>query len=260
LTFRGANTILSDFFVQLVDYSKIIQDKGDNPLIHLDSSEEINPFIGNIRLKDLKPDRIQQFYDFLQKQDTSEHAAHYVHKVLRAALNHAVKLKLLASNPCVGTTPPRPKQVEMKFYDEGQVQILLEAAYMYGDYFYPLYYLAVHTGMRQGELIGLKWEDVDWERRTIQVKRQVQHHKGGSYTFAKPKSKSGNRTIILGQQAIEILRVHLAKQRERRKDAGDKWVDINLIFPSKVGTPVTASNLRRAFRRILDVSGLPKIR
>jgi len=103
-------------------------------------------------------------------------------------------------------------------------------------------------------------EDIDWERKTLQVQRQALRHKGGGYEFTKPKSKSGIRTIILGDKMLEILREHKTDQWERRKRAGENWVELDLIFPSRIGTPVVSSNLRRSFRKLLAESGLPKIR
>lgn len=210
---------------------------------------------------DIQPDRVQRFYHHLQKEGCSNHAVSVTHKTLRVALNHAIKLGFIGRNPCSGAIPPKPKQMEMKFYDDRQVRILLEKALTIGDRFFPLYYLAIHTGMRQAELIGLKWSDVDWKHRAIQVQRQVRHFKGGGYTFTKPKSKSGNRTIILGkQQALKTIREHLEDQKRLIEHAGESWENLNLIFPSNVGTPITANNLRRNFRILLEASGLPKIR
>jgi len=114
--------------------------------------------------------------------------------------------------------------------------------------------------MRQSELIGLKWEDVDWNLSTIQVKWQAKHFKGGGYTFLEPKSKSGTRTIKLGKQALEILRNHKREQESIRNSSDGNWTSLDLVFPSNTGTPITASNIRRAFRRLLTASRLPKIR
>jgi integrase len=182
------------------------------------------------------------------------------HKTLRVAMNQAVKLGLLGRNPCSGTIPPKPERSEMKFYDDHQVRSLLKTAQEIGDKLYPLYFLAIYTGMRQAELIGLKWEDVDWNLSSIQVKRQVRHFKGKSYSFLEPKSKSGVRTIVLTKQALEILRNHKSEQEDVITCADEDWTDLDLVFPSSVGTPLTASNVRRAFRKLLGASGLPHIR
>jgi len=91
---------------------------------------------------------------------------------------------------------------------------LLRTAKETSDRFHPLYYLAIHTGMRQSELIGLKWDDINWKFRTIQVKRQVRHFRGGSYTFTDVKSKSGRRTIILSRNLINIVQSVTARRLE----------------------------------------------
>ncbi|MBU0511331.1 MAG: site-specific integrase [Chloroflexi bacterium] len=260
LTYKGADTTLEEFLTDWIDMVESSRSKGTFSLYRWTVQKRINPYIGHIKLMDLRPDLVQCFYHQLLIEGCSNHAVHVTHKTLRVALNHAIKLGLIGRNPCSGTTPPKPKQTEMKFFDEIQVRVLLDKAQAIRDRFYPLYYLAVHTGMRQAELIGLKWEDVDWERRTIQVKRQVRHFKGGGYTFTMPKSKSGKRTIILGKRAVEVLREHQNDQQRLIEAIGEEWVDLDIIFASNVGTPVTANNLRRAFRRLLKASELPKIR
>ena len=114
--------------------------------------------------------------------------------------------------------------------------------------------------MRQAELIGLKWEDIDWSLSTLQVKRQVRHFKGATYAFLESKSKSGTRTIMLGKKALEILRDYKQEQELFINSVRDHWIDLDLVFPSGTGTPLTASNIRRAFRKLLAASTLPKIR
>lgn len=260
LTFKGADLNLEEYLVEWLRTVSSSRSKGTHTTYCWTVEKRIIPYIGNINLMDLRPDRVQRFYDHLQKEGCSNHAVHVTHKTLRVAMNHAKKLGLLGRNPCSGTTPPRPEQTEMKFYDEHQAQLLLDTAESIGDNFYPLYYLAIHTGMRQAELIGLKWEDVNWELRTVQVKRQVRHFKGEGYTFTELKSRSGKRTIVLGRLALNLLKDHKRHQQILIDSVSEDWVDLDLVFPSNVGTPVTASNIRRAFRNLLKVSGLPKIR
>lgn len=114
--------------------------------------------------------------------------------------------------------------------------------------------------MRQGELLGLKWEDIDLPRRTLQVKRQCLRHKGGGFEFSAPKSRSGSRTIILGKQAVEVLKAQQIRIADMRQKAEDEWEEYDMVFPTRVGTPILHSNLRRGFRHLLKESGLPKIR
>jgi len=260
LTYKGADTCLEKFLADWLETISSSRSQGTNTLYRWTVEKRINPFIGTKKLKDLKPDNIQLFYTLMRRKGHSEHAVHCIHKILRVALNHAVKLGVIGRNPCLGTTPPKPKQSEMQFYDGNQVKTLLSTAKEIEDSLYPLYYLAIHTGMRQGELMGLNWNDVKWEQKTIHIRRQVRHFKGGGYTFTKPKSKSGNRTIILGEQAIAVLQEHQINQQNVIQATGEEWDNLNLVFPSSVGTPLTASNIRRAFRKLLKASGLPIIR
>ena len=148
----------------------------------------------------------------------------------------------------------------MGFYDESQIQTLLLTARSIGDRYTPLYYLAIHTGMRQSELLGLKWDDLDWNRQMLSVHRQLAYRKGGTFEFREPKTKNGKRTILLGTSAIDILRQHQEKNLYQRRRKGDAWQEHGMMFPSTTGTPVNPSNLRRAFRELLKKSGLPKIR
>jgi integrase len=260
LTFQATGTTLKEFLDEWLTTVSSSSSKGTYFSYSWTVQKRIIPYIGNVNLMDLRPDRIQRFYNYLQKEGLSHHAVAVTHKTLRVAMSHAVKLRLIGRNPCSGTTPPKPQQREMNFYDDLQVRSLLKTARDIADKLYPLYYLAIHTGMRQAELIGLKWEDLDWGLSTLQVKRQVRHFKGASYAFLEPKSKSGTRTITLGKQALEILKVHKKEQEVFINSVGENWTDLDLVFPSGAGTPLTASNIRRAFRKLLAVSGLPKIR
>lgn len=260
LTFKATDTKLKEFLSEWLKTVALSNSKSTHVIYGWTVRKHITPFIGEIRLMDLKPDQVQRYYHRLQADGLSNHAVHVSHKILRTALNHAVKLGLVGRNPCSGAVPPKPEHVEMKFYDDQQVKLLLKTALKIEDRFYPLYYLAIHTGMRQGELLGLKWEDIDWKLKSIQVKRQVKHFKGENFTFTEVKSKSGNRTIRLGKQALAVLKDHQREQQLLLNSSGSAWANLNLVFPSSVGTPVTASNIRRAFRKLLEASGLPKIR
>ena len=123
-----------------------------------------------------------------------------------------------------------------------------------------LYHLAIKTGMRKGELLGLKWTDLDWNKGTIRVQRQVQRVTGQGMVFMSPKTNAGRRTIPLGVETLRILREHRTKQHHERATSENRWQENDLIFPSSVGTPQSPSNLLQAFKSILKHAGLPIIR
>jgi integrase len=165
---------------------------------------------------------------------------------------------MLGRNPTDAVTPPRYEHEEMRFYDEAQVNQFLFAAK--GNRNEALYYLAVTTGLRQSELLGLKWSDLDWVKKTLSVQRQLRREfKQGDY-FTTPKTKAGKRTIVLGEKTIEILHEHWDLQNQERRFAGGRWKENDLIFTSSIGTPMDQHNLYHTFREFIHSVGLPEIR
>ena len=222
--------------------------------------QHILPSLGKFQLRDLKPEHIQQLYNQMVKKERGLRTVQLVHSVLHRALVHAVKLGLISRNPDDATTPPKPKLKEMQFLDENQVQQLLITAQVRNDRFYALYYLAIATGMRQGELLGLKWLDLDWEQGFLQVKRQLSRKKGGGFELTAPKTRSGVRRIDLGENTLQVLRKHRQQQFIKMQMVGEKWQDNDLVFPSEIGTVINRANLLKMFKSLLKEAGLPSIR
>jgi integrase len=141
-----------------------------------------------------------------------------------------------------------------------EVRRLLEAAS--GDRLEALYVLAINTGMRRGELLGLKWSDVDLEGGRLSIRRTLTRTDNGKrVTLGEPKTKGSRRTVRLTQRAIEALRSHLERQLGDIEAAGDLYYDRGLVFTTETGTPINPSNLRqRSFAPLLKRAGLPHIR
>jgi integrase len=119
----------------------------------------------------------------------------------------------------------------------------------------------VTTGLRQGELLGLKWSDVDWEVPCLKVQRQLQRITGQGLSFAEPKTKAGRRVVALGPSAVEKMKEHWQRRSmEADKSGQARWQDNDLIFPSSIGTPMGPRNLLRYFKITLEKAGLPVIR
>jgi integrase len=207
------------------------------------------PRLGSIKLKDLRPEHIQGLYNEKLKGGMSSRSVIYIHQVLHKALKQAVKWGLIISNPTDAVNRPKFRRKEMQVLDDKQARTLLLAAK--GTRYEALFWLAISTGMRQGELLGLKWSDIDWEARRVQVQRQVQPAKGGGYIFIQPKSAAGRRAIMLGESVIKVLRSQLQILEAERTEAGDLWQENDLVFPSSLGTPWHQRNVLKYYKRFL---------
>lgn len=218
----------------------------------------IIPAIGNKKLFDLNLLLINRFYSSLIKRKVGTRTIRYIHSVLHVALEQAVKNGFLIRNPAHGATLPRKEHKEMRVLNEDQVnQFLISVK---ESRLKTLYQLALSTGMRQGELLGLKWSDLDWNHSTLQIKRQLQYIIGKYLVFSDLKTHFSLRAIKLGSNILNELRAHRRRQETEIIRLGKKWDDNDLIFPSSLGTPINPRNLVRDFKKFLKRAGLPNIR
>jgi integrase len=224
--------------------------------VHI-SHRHIIPTLSSLKLNALTPAHIQALYRAKLDAGLSNRTVRYIHQTLHRALKQAVRWGLMTSNPTEATDPPRRVRKEIKPLKREQVACLFEAAR--GDRLEALYVVAVLTGLRAGELLGLRWEEIDLERRVLRVQQQLVRTKRG-LSFGRPKNDRG-RAVKLAATAVEALRRHRKRQLEERVKAGSLWKDTGLVFTTTVGTPLDASNLtRRYLYPLLERTGLPRVR
>ncbi len=169
-------------------------------------NNHIKPVLGGLKLKKLNSAHVQSFYRDRLHAVLSASTVHKMHDILRRGLAQAVKWHLLPRNVADVVKPPRPVPTEMVALSADDTRRLLEAA---GEYrLEALYILAIHTGMRQGEMLALRWQDVDMENAVVSVRRTLTRN-GGKVAFGEPKTKKSRRSIRLTPQAGEALRSHL---------------------------------------------------
>jgi len=221
----------------------------------------IAPALGRIRLRDLNARHIQNFYNDKVSEGIGLRTVQKTHTVIHAALNSARKFGLIPYNPDDATNPPKPKTKAMKFLTKDQTRRLLLVAKESEDRCYALYFLAIVTGMRQGELLALKWENVDLEKGILSIKLNLKRLPGGGgLKLDKPKTKSSIRSIKLGSESIEILKAHKKQIALEKQAICDLWQNEGFVFPSTIGTALDPSNLLKQFRKLLKTAKLPKIR
>jgi integrase len=218
----------------------------------------IKPALGRVKLKKLSPAHVAGFYQDRLAAGSAPASVNKLHVTLRKALDQAVKWHMVPRNVAEAVKAPRPAPPEMRTLSAEETRKLIEVAR--GDKLGALYMLAVHTGMRQGELLALKWQDVDLENAKLSVRRTLTMS-NGRILLGELKTKKSRRTIRLTDAAIQALHEHLARQLEGMERLGDAYRDEGLIFASQVGTPINPTNLRRrSFAALLRRANLPKIR
>jgi integrase len=217
----------------------------------------IVPALGRLKLKDLNPVHVRGFYREKLDSGLSSATVRKIHSILRKALKQAVLDGLTHRNVCEAVKPPKVEHKEIRPLDRRQTKALLEVAI--GNRLEALYVLAVHTGMREGELLGLKWEDVDLERGVLRL-RHALVREGGKVVLGDLKTPKSRRSVRLTYAAAEALRSHLERQLAEMERMGSLYQSGGLVFGTESGTLINPSNLRnRSFKPLLKRAGLPHI-
>ncbi|MBN6057924.1 site-specific integrase [Nonomuraea sp. RK-328] len=180
-----------------------------------------------------------------------------IHAVLRNALECAVREEIIARNAAKLVKVPVPKYKVNRGLTVPQARALLKAAQDHR--LYALYALALCLGLRRGELLGLRWEDVDLDAAKLEVVQSLQRV-GGRLQFVRPKTSDSERTVPLPPICAEALRGHRKKLFAERSERWEEWQEHGLVFPSRVGTPMEPDNLRRSWGAIRRAAGLGEMR
>jgi integrase len=223
------------------------------------------PALGHHRLTKLQPLHIQAYYSLaLQsgrkdgKGGLSAQTVIHHHRVLKDALHQAVRWRLLVRNPSDAVEPPRRKEREMQVLDDKQLGTLLKGAA--GKSIYVPILLAVTTGMRRGEILGLRWSDIDLNAGTLAVCQSLEHTRVGGLKFKQPKTRRSRRVVALPHFAVEALRKHRAAQGRTRLQAGSDYKDHDLVCARWDGSPRNPGAVTRAFAKLIADLGLTKVR
>jgi integrase len=201
--------------------------------------------IGNVALEALTATHIRVMLSDLIAAGLSPHSTRHVLTVVRMALDVAVRDGLITKNPARQVDPPRVKAYHGHVLsEEEQAQLLAACA---DERQGLLIEVALRLGLRRGELIALRWKDIDWHKRLIAVAFD-----------SDGKTDAASRWLPLTSEMIARLRTHQAQQREEAALLGERWRDHGLVFPSEVGTPLGERNLTRLFKRLLRKAGLPE--
>jgi integrase len=213
------------------------------------------PFIGNLPVQKLRPVHLSGLYAKLQRESgLAARTVGHVHRVCHRAFGHARQWGVLPSNPAEQVKAPKVESVEIEILKPDQVQKVLEA--VRGRFLYPIITTALATGMRRGELLALRWQDVDMERATVRVERSLEQTRSG-LRFKSPKTKHGRRKITLPSFAVSELRSHWKAQQEQRLALGlGKAAPESLVFARFDGEPRHPDSFSKEWSEVARRLGL----
>jgi integrase len=230
----------------------------------------VAPKVGHTLVRELSPQQVQRLYADCLATGLSGSTVHHLHATLHKALKDAERLGIVARNVCKLVNPPRMDESEIQPLSRDDVGILLDIAS--GERLEALYVVALATGMRQSELLGLRWSDVDLDARPvdprpedvrpgglIRVRTQLKRLEG-QWVLREPKTRRSRRQIAVPDPVVDALRRHHVRQLEERLRLGAAWQDRDLVFCTQTGGPLFARNLYRSFKALLRKGALPDIR
>ncbi len=268
-TFVDANkTNLTDWFDKWLNtYAKLAVRKTTWESYKTQVEQHIKPRIGNIKLTSLNTGHLQKLYNDLLingrvdgKGGLSPRTVRYTHMIIHSALEQAIKEHIIRINPSDAVRLPRDIKKEMQTLDTDNIKMFMNTAKQ--TRYYSAYMLELTSGLRRGELLGLRWKDIDLVNGTIQVVQQLIRTRNG-LEFSEPKTKISRRTINIPENTVKTLKTlktHKIKQAEEKLKAGGIYQNNDLVFCTEIGKPIDPKNFVRSFQSTLEKAGLDKIR
>lgn len=217
----------------------------------------LKPSVGRLKIEKLMPQDVQKLLDEKLAGGLHPRTVQSVKQVLSYALNEAVRWQLLSRNVAMLVKGPKIPQREMNVWNEEQARKFLETCT--GKPLDALYTVALFTGLRRGEILALRWSDLELDAGMLMVRRNMQRTRSRGIVFEEPKTKKGRRSINLAPPVIAALRAHRKRQLETRLACGPEWKDQDLVFCTGLGTPLDPRTLALDYERMIEKSKLPRI-
>ena len=258
LTFDGAQLTLSQYMESWLSGKSLARRASTVRNYRRYMNLYILPALGRMKVQSILPAHIRQLYMRMQHEGRGARTIQLVHVTLHCAFSQAVKEGLVGYNPMEAVERPKVETKRYEIFTENQARVFIKT--VKGHPLEALFFLALTTSMRKGEVLGLMWTDVDWEKSVLRVERQLQPVSFVGGALVPTKTKAGRRTIKIGKGAIALLKEHREKQELQKALAGDRWKEHGMIFTTSIGTYIDQTKVSRAFKQILQQAGLPDIR
>jgi integrase len=234
----------------------------------------ITPHIGKVLLEKLRPLDVEHMLTMMRKENKSASMCAYTLRVLKMALRQGVRWQMLPRNAAEAIRPPKVERKELQVWNPGQVATFLDATQAHR--MHATFYLALMTGMRRGELLGLKWEDIDFERSRLTVRNNLVEIQGEGVpgkkrkgiatvssrkaSLSTPKTKNSRRTIALSAGTLSKLKEHQTRQSVEQTAAAEAWQGEGFVFANELGGPTNPDALSSWYQKLVKESGVVRIR
>lgn len=225
----------------------------------------IRPGIGSVELSKLRPQHLQRLYTTLLsgesgKRPISARTVLHIHLVIHEALERAVRWGLVGRNVADAVDPPRPEQYRGGVWTPEEAGRFLRRAQEDEPRWYVAFVLAIMTGMRKGEILALRWRDIDFDHGIARVNQTAYPAPGGGVYFQEPKTDRSRRAVALSPETVQALLGHRDMQKKDREFYGGEYQDHDLIVCRDDGRPMPARSLDHIFERLVKRAGVPRIR
>jgi integrase len=216
---------------------------------------QIKPGLGHFQVQKLRPVHLNEMYATLIRSGLSPRTVGHVHRLLHRALGHAVTWGVAQQNPASAVKPPRVEDTEVEILRAGEIEGLLDK--LHGRSLHPIAVFALASGARRGEVLALRWQDVDLATGKVRIERSLEQTKAGGFRFKTTKTKRGRRTITIAPSVIMALRAHRKTQQERWLALGAGRLPENaLVFATWNGEPRTPNALSKDWSETMADFGL----
>lgn len=216
------------------------------------------PTLGEVKLHAITPAKVRALLGAKREEDLSDRSVQLVHATLRTVLAEAVRDELVERNVAALVRVARPERREVAPWSPAEAAQFLRKTR--GHRLHALFSVGVAVGLRRGELLGLRWSDVDWDAGTVRVRRVVQRVQGEGLVIGPPKTARSRRVVPLPSSSLRQLREHRSLQLAERLVARSEWQDEDLVFASTHGTVIEPRNLSRLFDALIKTAGVRRIR
>ena len=217
----------------------------------------IKPYFQNQEMPKITTQMIERFYGHLSRvSGLSERSIQDIHKIVKSSFKTAMKRRYISYSPAAEAEAPKVPHKEMAVWNREEASAFLKASERHD--LYIAFLLALTTGMRQSEILGLRWRDVDFQKEVLHVRQTLSHD--GKKLQQETKTKSSTRTISLMNQTLVDLQKQRKKVEKLRRTAGEGYKEHDLVVCTKFGTPIIPRNLLRSFYDLMKKAGVPKIR